>query len=138
MKFMPQDVFDTAVLVLLRELTSHGQEALITTHRSIVQNYQSAYGEDLDFPKQLIQAVGSLNRHFSPNRPQRFDEILERTIALRMELDENMARKSSVKKIFGGSVFKPGHPAPQIRASEAEAHAKYLIKFIKELPPFHD
>ena len=135
MKFMPQDVFDTTVLALLRELISNGGEAMLNIHRNIVVNYQSSYGDDLDFPKQLIQAVGALNKHYA-SRPKKFIEILDRAIALRMELDENMARKSGVKKLFGGSIFKPGHPAPQIRASEAEAHAKHLIEFIKDLPPF--
>ena len=138
MKFVPQGVFDACTVLLLREANRRGEIGLNETLQQLVRGYLAAYPDDNAFGPQLLQAVGSLAAYYASRVPKRFDELLTRVMELRMELDDDMKRRTKLNKVFAGSVFNRGHPAPQLRVIEAEAHVKYLVEFISQLPPLRD
>jgi hypothetical protein len=133
---MPQGVFDAAAMLILRDSYTGGEAGFKASFQKVLAGYQDIYPDDQDFRSQLIQVVKRLADEYSERTPVNFEAILTRAIELRMELDDDMRPKSKLKKLFSGAAFSQGHPAPQVRVVQAEAHAKYLIQFIGQLPPF--
>ena len=130
-KYINQDVFDASILLAAADYVDSGSE--LQFHNSVaklVEYYQKDYIGDYEFGFQIKEAVPKLLKKFEKVNKKLLVEKLNIAASVRMELDDNMKRKSSLKKIFGGTVFTSGHPSPHLRLSTGLVNTEYLINLV--------
>lgn len=134
MKFMPQDVFDTCVLVLACNYVSGGEERYEYVKRGILGSYENAYLGDAIYMQEAEDLVEPVIIHASSH----FDDdavewSLAEAVNILGELDENLEPKRGLRKVFGGTYFTKGHPNPSIRSDQALKDIKRLLSIVKVL-----
>ena len=130
-KYVNQDVFDASLLLAAADYLDSGSELqLRSTVGQLVQYYQNDYVGDYLFRNQLIEMAPKLVKKFEKNPKAVLIERLKFAADVRMQLDDNMKRKSSLKKMFGGTAFTSGHTNPNVRAETGLINAEYLVNLV--------
>ena len=130
-KYVNQDVFDASVLLAAADYVQSGSELQFhNTVATLVQYYQDDYRGDYKFGPEVIEAVPKLLKKFEKVNKKLLAEKLGVAAQVRMELDDNMKQKSSLKKMFGGTAFTSGHSSPALRLATGLINTEYLVNLV--------
>jgi hypothetical protein len=130
-KYVNQDVFDASVLLAAADYVQSGSELQFQNMvATLVQYYQDDYSGDYKFGLELKEAVPKLIKKFDKVNKTLLAEKMKIAAQVRMELDDNMKQKSSLKKMFGGTAFTSGHSSPALRLATGLINTEYLVNLV--------
>ena len=130
-KYVNQDVFDATVMLLAAHKLETGSELEFQNMLwQMVGYYQNDYAGDYSFKADLEKGVEAAIKNHSTVSKERLKLAFKSGAEIRMQLDDNMQKKSTLKKIFGGTAFTTGHPNPSTRLNVALINISRIIKAV--------
>lgn len=126
---MPQDVFDTCVLVLAKAKVESGGAGRLHVLTHLQNGYQNVYVDDFMFLQDIDKVSGDL---INSSAGKVSTSSLDWAIKERMSLDKNMQEKNALKRFFGGALFNNGDADFQRRKELSLLNVKALLKKVGE------
>lgn len=126
MKFMPQDIFDVGVLMLIKAKNDKSLGGYELVKSYMLESYSKSYPGDNLWMQQTEQLATEFLNTSAFNSAAAMD-VLNGAIEVRMKLDENMKERGTLKKILGGTIFSNSHPGPSVRIEVARNNIKQLF-----------
>jgi hypothetical protein len=118
-KYMPQDLFDAFAIGMALEKVFTGKKYQDLAMFGQFQVYKSSYPEDELFMEQVLDAAIAILDGWKDMDRSDLITLLTSLFELRKQLDENLDKKKTLSKIFGGTIFASGHPDPKSRVAQA-------------------
>lgn len=127
-KYVNQDVFDASLmLIAAHKLETKSELEYQNMIWHLVAYYEKDYSGDYSFKTDLEKGVETVVKNFRNTRDGDLIRALKSGAELRMQLDDNMQKKSTLKKLFGGTAFTSGHPNPSIRLSSGVTNVTRIL-----------
>ncbi|MBT8582964.1 hypothetical protein [Polynucleobacter sphagniphilus] len=127
-KYVNQDVYDASLmLIAAHKLETKSELEYQNMIWQLVAYYEKDYSGDYSFKTDLEKGVETVIKNFGNTRDGDLIRAFKSGAELRMQLDDNMQKKSTLKKFFGGTAFTSGHPNPSTRLSSGVTNVTRIL-----------